>query len=442
MVTLRNPVNKKEASFLSSQLYNAAKSGDVEKVEDLIAHGVDVNQLPYQGTSAFAIACVYKHMDVIDVLLDAGADVDLRSRDGLTPLMEVISQSRNEHIEVVQLLLNEGADMRAGMNDMSPLYYAIQHEKFPIISLLLRYGADVNQATDDFSTPLMIASLYGYTSLVKALLSYGADVRVKDTKGMSALSYALKSMNTKNGKKDKSQIIQMLLDAGAVAQGPKEEAALKPYISLNTMNIASMGSEIPTKCFDPTMYNDDVNIATSPEMAHFYIMDSNGKIVSTACLDPDSLEQYKSRDEYVFYRCKDTVPDYAFNVRKTDVEEDAYRLFNFAFRVYVLEKEAKRVVAGNKYILKPVGPVGRIVSKDAMSTTNLSGSVHCGPAQGDVKYYKIYSIGEEEPKKVKKFTLKGLFKKGGYKTRIGTRKTRIGTRKTRKASGGCGCARK
>lgn len=145
----------------------------------------------------------------------------------------------------------------------------------------------------------------------------------------------------------------------------------------------------PERCFDPIMA-DNVNIAPNPDTAYFYIMNAAGTAISSvACLDSESLQQYKTRIEYVFYKCKETVPISAFYIRQSNVEPTPYRLFNFSQRVYITDRDAKRIVPGNSYILKPNGPIGRIASKRVIGGGNLVGALHCGPADpGNV----IYSV--------------------------------------------------
>ena len=88
-------------------------------------------------------------------LLDNGADVNGKSKSGVTALMLAAGSGR---IEIVQDLLSK--------------------------------GADINAKTTGNYTPLMCAALNGHIKVVKALVDAGADVSAKDNGGQTALKYA------------------------------------------------------------------------------------------------------------------------------------------------------------------------------------------------------------------------------------------------------------
>ena len=174
----------------------------------------------------------------------------------------------------------------------------------------------------------------------------------------------------------------------------------------------------PTECFDPIMGNATVKI--SGDMTTFYTMDESNNIVSASCLDEDSLEQYKTSKNFLFFRCKDTVPVSALQITPENVNPGAIRLLNFEIRIYVKNAQAQQLQHGKKYILKPVGELERIVSHDVLTGGTLVGAVHCGPADGS-KLYDIQEVIESE----------GGRRRRSKKTR-GQRRKRRATRKNLK----------
>jgi serine/threonine-protein phosphatase 6 regulatory ankyrin repeat subunit B len=102
------------------RLYNAAASGDVEKVREAIASGADVNALvERRGVSYTPLmrAARAGHCDLIRLLLAAGADSNLAGRENIgTNITPLMLAARHGHKGVVELLLQAGAkvDVRIG----------------------------------------------------------------------------------------------------------------------------------------------------------------------------------------------------------------------------------------------------------------------------------------------------------------------------------------
>lgn len=76
------------------------------------------------------------------------------------------------------------------------LLNAVQEGHISLIKSLLSKNADINvRATIDGFTPLMLAARWGHTDVVSTLIELGADVKIKDGKGQTALFWSTKSKN-------------------------------------------------------------------------------------------------------------------------------------------------------------------------------------------------------------------------------------------------------
>ena len=101
-------------------LIEAAAEGDLDAVKQHIAAGTDLNQKdpnPNGGkASALGIAAAFGHTEVAIALIEGGANMNQRDKDGSTPL---ISAAFLCHTEIVQALLDNGADKNARNNSGS-----------------------------------------------------------------------------------------------------------------------------------------------------------------------------------------------------------------------------------------------------------------------------------------------------------------------------------
>jgi len=89
---------------------------------------------------------------------------------------------RGGHLEVVKLLLEHGADPNVKNRDgKTPLHNAASEGHLEVVKLLLERGADPNVKDDDGNTPLHNAAWRGHLEVVKLLLEHGADPNVQET---------------------------------------------------------------------------------------------------------------------------------------------------------------------------------------------------------------------------------------------------------------------
>ena len=84
--------NKEEVKAVLRQhggkhsLFGAAENGMVQDVAELIKGGADVNQTGFHQRAPLHVAAVNGHGSVVDQLLQARADVNVKDEDGKTPL--------------------------------------------------------------------------------------------------------------------------------------------------------------------------------------------------------------------------------------------------------------------------------------------------------------------------------------------------------------------
>lgn len=106
-----------------------------------------------------------------------------------------IDAVRSGDVAEVRQRLARGADPNApeGFNDWTPLLHAVHKNQLGSVEALLDGHADPNRAVNGM-TPLMMAAGYGYTPIVRLLLARGADPRLRDLDGETAVDYAIVGM--------------------------------------------------------------------------------------------------------------------------------------------------------------------------------------------------------------------------------------------------------
>ncbi|SIO64035.1 Ankyrin repeat [Bradyrhizobium erythrophlei] len=124
------------------------------------------------GDCPLEYAIYWSPLAFIETLLNHGANPNYPDRAGLPSLIAALSTDRPDRLELLRLLLSRGADIaQRGLNDWTPLHYAVSRDDVPAIELLLAHGADVNARTriDDCTTPLEEAERSNHKRVVDAL---------------------------------------------------------------------------------------------------------------------------------------------------------------------------------------------------------------------------------------------------------------------------------
>lgn len=172
----------------------------------LLQRGADVNLQDDRGGTALGYATVTNSLPVARLLLKHGAQINLpgryliqtvsdllpRSIDG-PPLLIAISQ---QQYEMARLLLQSGADANmASSKGFTPLHMATQTGNIGLVRELLLCGAAVNAPDGNGNTPLFRAvdSVNNNGALVRELVLHGALVNARNDEGMTPLLCATTS---------------------------------------------------------------------------------------------------------------------------------------------------------------------------------------------------------------------------------------------------------
>ncbi|XP_044726605.1 putative ankyrin repeat protein RF_0381 isoform X3 [Chrysoperla carnea] len=169
---LDNGANVKDDPKL---LHSATMGECTEIVELLLQHNADVNVKDGCGQTPLYNAIQNNRLEIIELLLKHEADVNVKNRFGQTPLYNAV---KNYQLEITELLLKHEADVNVkNLYGRTPLYKAIKNNQLEITELLLKHKADINAQDVERKTPLFYAIKNENLKITKLLLDNGVNVK-------------------------------------------------------------------------------------------------------------------------------------------------------------------------------------------------------------------------------------------------------------------------
>jgi len=137
--------------FGKKDLIHAAEKGDTETVKMLLNKGADVNAKDKDGETALMYAAQKGHTEIVEILLINGADINAKDKDGNTALILAAAWG---------VISTVGKVIYA---------YTVHEEHIKTVKMLLTMGADVNAKNKDGVTALTYTAPKGYNEIVRLL---------------------------------------------------------------------------------------------------------------------------------------------------------------------------------------------------------------------------------------------------------------------------------
>jgi len=153
--------------------FESAATGRIERVRELLRKDPTLIHA-WSADGWTALHLNFNNIEMAKVLIDAGADLNLNSRNKLnaTPLQ---GAAANNWIDLAKLYLAHGANVNCRSEDgISPLAEASANGFLDFAKLLIEKGAEVNQKDDKGKTPLAYAEEFKHPEIAKLLRDHGA----------------------------------------------------------------------------------------------------------------------------------------------------------------------------------------------------------------------------------------------------------------------------
>ena len=189
--TIKHPV-KKDLSGPEFRFFNAARKDGISVVRTLISEGVNINviqwnQQPPENAVLLAVQSGSKRM--LKLLLRKGADPNGLPAVQTTALMKAIELDR---LDLVQMLLDSGADVNQAIHQtrLTALHVSIQKKDLKIAKFLIRKGANLNAQDVNGRTALMNSVEAECIECIQFLIQSGASKAVKNSNGKKAIDLA------------------------------------------------------------------------------------------------------------------------------------------------------------------------------------------------------------------------------------------------------------
>lgn len=209
VVNCANAMQQKDVVSQADEeaLFQAAYTGDVATVENLLAKGVDSNTQDDDGNTALILASTYGHLAIVETLLaSAGIDINHQSKGGHAALMMAAFKGHEAIVEKLLTVAGIGLNAQDKNGNTALILAAVKGYENIVERLIAAVGIDLNAQDKNGDTALMAAVFNGHEAIVEKLAtSAGIDLSRQNELDYTALTLAAHINDIKS--------VNLLLDA-------------------------------------------------------------------------------------------------------------------------------------------------------------------------------------------------------------------------------------
>ncbi len=177
------------------ELLVAASSGDVARIEALLAAGADHAAADEAGETALMHAAHNGHVAAVEALIAAGADVNAKSPQGWTALAKAAYNGETErgYVEVLEVLHEAGASLDERIFfGITPLMLAAGGGDAAVVEWLINAGADVLATNEGGRTARLMANDKFYVDVINLLTEAERQLGVSEDGSCSSTKSVVK----------------------------------------------------------------------------------------------------------------------------------------------------------------------------------------------------------------------------------------------------------
>ncbi|KAJ4265303.1 hypothetical protein NW762_004588 [Fusarium torreyae] len=195
-----------------------------DSVIDLLVTKGEITWVDLDQSSILQHAIATCRKSTLSLLLERGADIDAKDKQGQTVLLWAVRKKRQD---IVRLLLESPANIECeDCNRQTPLSWSARKGYGDITQLLLDNHAFIETIDEQGRTPLIWAAWKGQTNIVRLLIENGADIDCMDQQGRTPLWYALWAGH--------EAVAQLLLGEGASSELVDQDGFMAREFAIGT----------------------------------------------------------------------------------------------------------------------------------------------------------------------------------------------------------------
>ena len=171
-------------------IYCAIQFNQQQIIKSLLSFKPDLERQGGRMSTPLTLATVNRKMDIIQLLLEAGASTEYRQGAGHTAFTYSLWILKD--FQIAQLLINHKANINVPtIEGRTSLHESARNGKLDIVEFLLNFGADIDQQDRGGATALMYSAYGGQAAVMKKLFAYGPSVNLQNNLGDTALHIAV-----------------------------------------------------------------------------------------------------------------------------------------------------------------------------------------------------------------------------------------------------------